>query len=1123
MANPFDKFDKKPEGTTFQTNPYAGNEQAREEERLRLERERLELQRQRAAAQAEKDAADAEKAAREATDAEKEAAALEAAQRKEARAALTAMETVIQKARQARTRSNDWFATGFGANTALKMGGTSAVDVRELLKPIKANEAFGRLQAMREASPTGGALGAVSERELGLLESTIAGLEQDQSDALFQQAMDEIEQRYTRAYNALQSEISYYNENGSLVGYTPPDDEFLNRPYNKSVDPIEPTAAGSGATETSILVPDEMQAEYRNYIDSNWGQLDAADLSRFVSGLEAKYNREVQPLGPEGWADFVDRANAAQREGAPSSAVGPIPATNRELSAGEQVLNDVVTNPFGAGVASFANSLTLGIPTAMAGRERMQAIGDLQPEAAFAGDMLGGAAGTLLTGGALNMGAKAIGAGGRLNAAMTNPLTADVAYGTTFGALSDDDAITGALTGFGGAIVGDQIGRLAGRGFGALRSPDDVLTSGQRVVMDNVEDVDEVAAALTRANELGVPMTLADASPRLTALGGAAIPHSGQLAQDVGDMLYRRNAGQYDRLADAVERDLGPVTNIPQRSEDLLKQARTNAGPLYREAYAAPGAELVDLSDLMGRPTFDAAMNEAYREALDEGVDPRILGFVMDEAGEVNIDPNMFGGRYSRATVAAEGNNLEPRTFTAWGGREVTKRGPLDLAGWLRTKGGLRDSGGELANMGFTNASRGKAADLVGRESEFGPLVNPEGGLDFDTAAQMAQDAGYFPPGERIDINTFLDTLRDTVDGVDQRFAMDDLAEVEAFRAARSANNEVRAANGMDGGLWDDVSEAAGPDRPFAPAEAYGDTQALTGMSWQGLDYINRGLDRVIEANTDGITGANANARRAQQMKQMLLERMDNENWTYKAARDAYGGPMQERGFLDMGRSAFREDAEQFDLDMSKLTPEQAEQVRLGIQSGTMRDARRLRNNSNPWAQMNTREREGIYNAAYGSADDADVARLLEQRDLELRLAGNSNRLTGGSQTQPRQVADAYFSSAADQAGLDVGQASLETLALGAPVATIGQKLSGRFFADRARDAAVRKNEALADEIGPLLFAENSPAQVDELLRLAQEDKAYQEIVDGILDTSVNVGRRLGTGASAAAANTWVY
>jgi len=71
--------------------------------------------------------------------------------------------------------------SGFGADWVSSVGGTAGADLRNLLNTVKANVAFDTLSQMRAASPTGGALGAVSERELSLLESAKGALDQSQS------------------------------------------------------------------------------------------------------------------------------------------------------------------------------------------------------------------------------------------------------------------------------------------------------------------------------------------------------------------------------------------------------------------------------------------------------------------------------------------------------------------------------------------------------------------------------------------------------------------------------------------------------------------------------------------------------------------------------------------------------------------------------------------------------------------------------------------------------------------------------------------------------------------------------------------------------------------------------
>lgn len=73
-----------------------------------------------------------------------------------------------------------------------------AVDLRAKLSTLGAAIGFGRLERMREASKTGGALGAVSERELELLMADLGSLDQMQSASELNKTLARIEATYTK-------------------------------------------------------------------------------------------------------------------------------------------------------------------------------------------------------------------------------------------------------------------------------------------------------------------------------------------------------------------------------------------------------------------------------------------------------------------------------------------------------------------------------------------------------------------------------------------------------------------------------------------------------------------------------------------------------------------------------------------------------------------------------------------------------------------------------------------------------------------------------------------------------------------------------------------------------------
>lgn len=75
------------------------------------------------------------------------------------------------------------FTTGVVSQLTSGVGGSPANDLQATLDSVKANIGFDRLQAMREASPTGGALGAVSDTEQRLLQSVYGSLSTSQSQS----------------------------------------------------------------------------------------------------------------------------------------------------------------------------------------------------------------------------------------------------------------------------------------------------------------------------------------------------------------------------------------------------------------------------------------------------------------------------------------------------------------------------------------------------------------------------------------------------------------------------------------------------------------------------------------------------------------------------------------------------------------------------------------------------------------------------------------------------------------------------------------------------------------------------------------------------------------------------
>ena len=103
---------------------------------------------------------------------------------------------------QAKDQASIW-TTGFlGAGTSW-IPGTPAHDLNNTLATIKSNIGFDKLQEMRNNSPTGGALGQVSEFENRLLQSVWGALEQSQSPAQFKENLEKVRKQSQESWKRI--------------------------------------------------------------------------------------------------------------------------------------------------------------------------------------------------------------------------------------------------------------------------------------------------------------------------------------------------------------------------------------------------------------------------------------------------------------------------------------------------------------------------------------------------------------------------------------------------------------------------------------------------------------------------------------------------------------------------------------------------------------------------------------------------------------------------------------------------------------------------------------------------------------------------------------------------------
>lgn len=172
----------------------------------------------------------------------------------------------------------------------------------------------------------------------------------------------------------------------------------------------------------------------------------------------------------------------------------------------------------------------------------------------------------------------------------------------------------------------------------AGRAPTAAASSrAERYVRDlaGQANIDAAAARANPAYAAGKPVTGAELLGRpgvsqMTALAR----RPGQTADAVEGVLTARASGAPERVLEGLEGAAG--IEAVGAADDFAAQAaqlRTQAAPLYDEAYSAGSLSSPKLDILVGRPSMRRAMARAVRIAAEEGRDPTEIGFRIVQRG----------------------------------------------------------------------------------------------------------------------------------------------------------------------------------------------------------------------------------------------------------------------------------------------------------------------------------------------------------------------------------------------------------------------------------------------------------------------------------------------------------
>lgn len=577
----------------------------------------------------------------------------------------------IRLARSLQQRSRDgWFATGFGASTMGSIGGTGAYDVRQDTETLKNAGALTRIMEMAKQNGGKNPLTPLSNSDFQALASSLSNLDTSQSDGQYQANVQRVIDLYTRAYQGaggtdLEGDLDPAKRRrrsgppvigGGMPGSPPP--PAGGQPTRSTTyygdggnggggaatlatgatkTERDPSLAGVNARVASMLRSGASDAAVRDYLAQVGARADPASVNavfefrRRNPGYKGGYsvNLENREVPTTGWERFA----------ASPTGTGMYAA----LDAGLGGLTDEIASVAGGGDLADLNA-------------RKQLAFATNPKAAFTGQTLGTAASMY--------GLGALGRTAGITSRLANPqLAGDIAFGALSGAgQSNDNRLLGGTLGAAGGVAGNVIGNGVAGGVGALARtrPGMAVTNRARGMFGapmlptaqplgaadntilsaiNRAGVDDVTGALSEAQGLNIPMSLADTNPNLRELAGAAVRRSPTASSFAEDALLPRARGQYDRFTSSVETNLGPTTNIPQRSAEMMGQARTAAADLYDRAYGNPVPSTPELDAVLGTPFGRQALGRARTIAANERRSPDELGFALDEQGNVALNP----------------------------------------------------------------------------------------------------------------------------------------------------------------------------------------------------------------------------------------------------------------------------------------------------------------------------------------------------------------------------------------------------------------------------------------------------------------------------------------------------
>ncbi len=296
------------------------------------------------------------------------------------------------------------------------------------------------------------------------------------------------------------------------------------------------------------------------------------------------------------------------------------------------------------------------------------------------------------------------------------------------------------------------------------------------------------------------------------------------------------------------------------------------------------------------------------------------------------------------------------------------------------------------------------------------------------------------------------------------------------------------------------LKQAADEGEDIAPAFRIknGEVEGLEQPSMKTWDYVKRGLDEVIESNTDEFGKVNAAGRRAANIKREMLDELDEINPTYKQARQVFADDAANESALKMGRQFIRKDAEITQDALNKMSEAEREYFRAGA-------IRAIRDKIEAAADTNDAYKRIFNNPGIRKKleslfpDKRSFAQFARQMQNESAFYRTRGTVTGNSATARRL---------AQQSDLNVDSEFMSGAVLSPEYALARTGL-------RSLQNRMGIPEDVAEELAPMLFSQDAATQQKALsaaLRATRPSRAgeiLRQAAPGATVTGAAQGQRL--------------